>query len=252
MPRRPRERSSSGIYHIMIRGINKQSLFESNDDRYRYLATLNEYADLGKFIFWGYCLMDNHIHLLIKEAEDDISTSIKRISASYVFWYNKKYERCGHLFQERFKSEIVEGDINLLRVLRYIHQNPLKAGLCNSLREYEWSSYNEYVKKPIIVNTEYCLNLFSQDREKAIILYKKYMYEDNEDRCLDYGSYKNITDQELRNKMTKMGISNINEIQHLNMNDRNNVLLSLKNIRGVTLRQLARMTGISKSLIGKL
>ena len=73
--------------------------------------------------------MSNHIHLLLKEGEEDLGTLFKRIGASYVYWYNWKYNRTGHLFQDHFKSEPVEDDTYLLTVLRYIHQNPLKAGI---------------------------------------------------------------------------------------------------------------------------
>ena len=152
MPRGPRKRSNSSIYHVIIRGINKQIIFESDDDRYEFLSRLKSFIDENKFIMFGYCLMDNHVHLLVQEIEDDISTIIKRISASYVFWYNKKHERCGHLFQERFKSEPVETESYLLTVLRYIHRNPIEAGLSKDILDYKWSSYKEYIQEPIITD----------------------------------------------------------------------------------------------------
>lgn len=88
--------------------------------------------------------MDNHIHLLIREGDEPIGRLIKRISSSYVYWYNAKYVRCGHLFQERFKSEIVELKRSFLTVLRYIHQNPVKAGLATNVFEAGWTSINVY------------------------------------------------------------------------------------------------------------
>ncbi len=114
MPRGPRTRSESGIYHVILRGINRQIIFEVNEERYEFLAKVKSFAEDNKFVLFGYCLMDNHVHLLVKELEDDISTAIKRISASYVMWYNKKYERCGYLFQERFRSEPVETESYVL------------------------------------------------------------------------------------------------------------------------------------------
>lgn len=80
--------------------------------------------------------MSNHVHLLLKETEDTISNVVKSISGRYVFWYNKKYEPCGHLFQERYKSEAVENDEYLLTVLRYIHQNPIKVGMVKDISTY--------------------------------------------------------------------------------------------------------------------
>jgi putative transposase len=121
MPRVARGRSSSGIYHIMLRGINRQIIFEDEEDKTRFLETLRKYKDISKYQLYVYCLMDNHIHLLVKESGETISEAIKRISSSYVYWYNTKYERCGHLFQDRFKSEIVENTTYFFTVLRYIY-----------------------------------------------------------------------------------------------------------------------------------
>ncbi|MFC4024421.1 transposase [Oceanobacillus longus] len=126
MPRKPRRKSRNGIYHVMLRGINRQTIFEDDNDRIRLLETIKRFKDISKFRIFCYCLMDNHIHLLLKETEEPVSKAIQRISASYVYWYNDKYERSGHLFQERFKSENVETITYFLTVLRYIHQNPVK------------------------------------------------------------------------------------------------------------------------------
>ena len=133
MPRQAREKSSSGIYHVMLRGINRQNIFEDDRDRQRFIETILYYKTISNYELYGYCLMDNHIHLLIKEKDESISKAIKRICSSYVYWYNQKYERCGHLFQERYKSEVVETEGYFLTVIRYIHQNPIKAGLVKTL-----------------------------------------------------------------------------------------------------------------------
>ncbi len=127
MPRSIRNKSESGIYHIMLRGINRQDIFEDEKDIQKLLETIKKYKEISQFEIYAYCIMSNHVHLLIKELGESISDVVKRISSSYVFWYNKRYERCGHLFQERFKSEAVENYEYFLTVLRYIHQNPMKA-----------------------------------------------------------------------------------------------------------------------------
>lgn len=145
MPRRARGRSDSGVYHVMLRGINRQDIFCDDDDRERFIETLIRYKDLCGYKIYGYCLMSNHIHLLIKEEKETISQSIKRIGVSYVYWFNMKHERYGHLFQGRFKSENVEDDRYLLVALRYIHQNPVEAGIVEEAAYYRWSSYAEYV-----------------------------------------------------------------------------------------------------------
>jgi putative transposase len=252
MPRGPRKKSGSGVYHVMLRGINRQTIFESDDDRYEFLGKLKKYVDMKKFVLYGYCLMDNHVHLLLQESEDDISNAIKRISASYVLWYNKKYERCGHLFQERFKSEPVDTDIYLLTVLRYIHQNPIEAGICKYMHEYKWSSYKEYIKMPIIVDTELILSMFAPKKDKAVDLFTAYMNEKNDDSCLEFEEYFKLTDAEVIKKIYEMGVKNISELQQLDKNSRDSIIKEVKANKGITIRQLSRVTGISKSVIGKL
>src|SRR5690606_35772421 len=118
-----------------------------------------------------------HIHLLIREVDDSVSEAIKRIASTYVRWYNKKYERCGHLFQERFKSEPINNEFSLLRVIRYIHQNPLKAGMTKYIMEYKWTSYHEYISKKVIVDIDIILDILSTNRDKAIEIYVDFMDE---------------------------------------------------------------------------
>ncbi|WP_422487187.1 transposase [Gudongella sp. DL1XJH-153] len=249
MARRPRRRSESGLYHVMLRGINKQIIFESDDDRFQLLSTMKRFVDTNKFVLYGYCLMDNHVHLLIQELEDDISNAIKRICSSYVLWYNKKYERCGHLFQERFKSQPVETDNYFLMILRYIHQNPIKARLCKDLLEYKWTSYREYIQKPIIVDTEFCLSLFSPDMDRAVDLFIEYMTQNNEDSFPAFEDNISLTDTEVLIKLNDMGIRNISELQKLEKNRRNSFIKELKMTKGISIRQISRITGISKGIV---
>ncbi|MEG6615166.1 transposase [Peptococcaceae bacterium 1198_IL3148] len=252
MPRKPREKSSSGIYHIMLRGINRQTIFEDDEDRISFLGTLKRYQKVSEYQIYGYCLMGNHLHLLINEARESVSLAMQRICSSYVHWYNYKYERCGHLFQERFKSESVEDDAYFLTVLRYIHQNPIKAGLANSVSTSKWTSYKEYLDRAKLVNTDYGLNLFSRDREKALALFTTYMNEENEDQCLDDEQKVKLSDDELRQYLDTLGITNISTLQQMEKAKRDELLIQLKELEGVTIRQLSRITGISKSVIARV
>lgn len=252
MARVAREKSESGVYHVMLRGINKQIIFQDDEDKTRFLIALSSFKDSSNYELYAYCLMDNHIHILMKEIDDSISTAIKRISSSYVYWYNKKYDRCGHLFQERFKSEAVEGEGYLLTVLRYIHQNPVKAGIVDDISEYKWTSYNEYINKAVIVNVDYILGLFSPIYNKARDLFVDFNYEENEEKCMDYEDFIKLTDDQVLKYISQLGVKNVGEFENMGINKRNNLLRELKSIDGISLRQLSRITGFSKSLIGKL
>ena len=126
-----------------MRGINRQDIFYDQGDYQRFLGTLGR-VRTDKFEVYGYCLMSNHVHLLIREKSEEIPQIMKRIGTSYVWWYNRKYQRTGHVFQGRYGSECVEDDEYLLTVIRYIHQNPVKAGMISEPEDYRWSSIQAY------------------------------------------------------------------------------------------------------------
>ena len=170
----------SGVYHVMLRGINKSDIFHDRMDyvKFRKLLELavNPIDELGhpmppRCQFFAYCMMTKHVHLLVKEKSDDIATLIKRIGGSYAQYYNLKYERVGHVFQDRFKSEPVENDAYFITLLRYIHQNPVAAGLTNDVISYEWSSWHEFLTKGTvpIVRKEDVLERISFDDLVALV-----------------------------------------------------------------------------------
>lgn len=251
MPRQARKKSKTGIYHIMVRGINRQTIFEDNEDCVKFIDTIRLNKEKSRFDLYGYCLMGNHVHMLLREGAESVSLTMQRICSGFVYWYNWKYDRLGHLFQERYKSEVVEDERYLLTVLRYIHQNPIKAGLTNTLEEYQWSSYQEYIHKPKMIDAEFILELFDAEKQKAMERFKKYMSELNEDVCLDYEERHRIADNELIRFIeekygVKKGLFHLIERQ-----EKDKILRELKSIEGVTIRQLVRVTGASKFTVEK-
>ncbi|GAE47324.1 transposase [Mesobacillus boroniphilus] len=148
MARKARVKSSSGIYHVMFRGVNRQDIFHDDDDRRRFLEILKKYKKKMGLQVYAWCLMSNHIHVLLKEGEESISATMKRVGVSYAVYYNWKYRTSGHVFQNRFNSEIVENDAYFLTVVRYIHQNPVKAGWWQ-----RWMNGNGAVVPLIMANT---------------------------------------------------------------------------------------------------
>jgi len=239
MPRSARKKSNSGIYHIVLRGINRQSIFEDDEDREKFILTIRENKNKTKV--YGYCLMDNHVHLLLKD--ENLSITMRSICASYVFWYNKKYQRCGHLYQDRFMSEPVETDKYFLAVLRYIHQNPLKAGLIRKIDDYRWSSYREYVGKQEVVDTGYVFELMNQEE------FIKFNKSTNSDICLEMRSAP-LSDEDARKIIFEItGIGNISDLQMLDKDERNNCLRQIKETEGLSIRQIARVTGLSRKIV---
>jgi putative transposase len=252
MPRQARKKSMTGIYHVMLRGINKQTIFEDDEDRRRFIYTVLRYKKEYDFDLFAYCLMDNHVHLLLKEKEIALSDIIKNLSSSYVYWYNTKYDRCGHLFQGRFRSENVETTPYFLKVLRYIHQNPLKAGLARNAFSSKWTSIHEYISPSSPLNTAAVLKLFSKNKDESIILFKEYMNALNQDECLEDIPSSRKTDEQLISYMREIGIHNTSMLQQMNKPQRNTILKELRKLEGVSDRQLSRVTGVSRSIIQRL
>jgi REP element-mobilizing transposase RayT len=172
MARQARERCESGIYHIVIRGINRQDIFCDQDDYHRFLETL-ERVKADSFEVHGYCLMSNHVHLLIHEKSEEVHRIMKRIGTSYAWWYNRKYQRIGHLFQGRYKSECIQDNEYLLTVIRYIHNNPVKAGMVSKPEDYFYSSVQAYYGRPEklvgLTDVGFILGIFDKERSEAML-----------------------------------------------------------------------------------
>lgn len=247
MSRQARIKSNSGIYHVMIRGINQQQIFEEKEDYLKFIQTLKDCKAISNFKIYAYCLMGNHIHLLIKTCNEPLEQIFKRIGGRFIYWYNIKYQRTGHLFQDRFKSEPVEDDSYFLTVLRYIHQNPVKAEICNKPEHYLYSSFNEYLTNSDFIDTEYVLNLIEFDE------FIKFNNQSNSDKCMDMDakSIIRVTDEQAVRLIFKYSkCKTVAEFQTL-PNDKKEFFVKKIHDSGVSIRQLSRLTGISKGLIEK-
>ncbi|WP_371378061.1 transposase [Sporomusa aerivorans] len=252
MSRKPREKSSSGIYHIVLRGVNRQSIFEDDEDRLKLLEVLAKCKNISQCRLFAYCLMDNHVHILLQEVQEPISTIIQRVSSSYVIWFNSRHDRCGHLFQERFSSEAVETDSYFLTVLRYIHQNPAKAKLVANAADYNWSSYREYTEKGKIVDIHYALALFAGNSDEAVRRFARFSRETNTDVCLEIQENKiKISDEDLRQIVRQQfGIEAI-QVSHEIREKQENILRVMKAVDGASIRQIARIAGLPAARVWK-
>lgn len=254
MPRTRRLKSETGIYHVILRGINKQMIFEDDEDHEMFLKTLKQYKSQSQYKLLAYCLMGNHVHLLLKTEKEELGQIFRRIGASYVYWYNHKYNRTGHLFQDRYKSEVVETDAYLFAVLRYIHQNPLKAGMVKKLEEYTWSSYAEYLglTNDQYIDKDFVLNLFDENRTKAIDDFKVFNETKTDDECLDIRERKSMSDKEaIKLIKKKYAVASSSELNHFDGKNRTKCLKFLLK-KGLSERQIARITGISRYVIRKV
>ncbi|HSK33739.1 MAG TPA: transposase [Propionicimonas sp.] len=140
MPRHARQLADSGIYHVMLRGVNRDAIFIEDDDPAMFLRALSQAKDASGCLVFAYCLMSNHVHLVLRSSDEPIGTVVKRLGVRYAGWFNRKYGRVGHFFQDRFKSVAVEDDAHLVTLLRYVWNNPVEAGIVERADEYRWSS----------------------------------------------------------------------------------------------------------------
>ena len=264
MPRQPRKQSGTGIFHVMMRGINHQNIFEDEEDYYRFLSTLDMMAKAYEpdgtptgcnYTIYAYCLMSNHFHLLIREREESLAMAVKRIASSYVYYYNHKYLRDGHLFKERFKSEPVNDMSYFTTLLRYIHQNPVKAGIVAEVKDYKYSSWGEYTGQvePTfqICDTQTVLRRIPLNDLNEWVnepLPGDAYYLDGDDEQ----SFNRYSYEEAWQVIKELsGASNASEFQKLDREHQREALKKLRDI-GASVRQLQRLTGLGRGLIQRI
>jgi len=263
MPRQRRKLSKTGTYHIMLRGNERKSIFPEEEDYRRFLQILAIKKRDDSFLLYAYCLMNNHLHLLIREKKQNISQTMKRINIAYAYYFNKKYHRVGHVFQDRFKSESIEEESYLLSVIRYIHNNPLNAKMVNDPILYPWSSYNLYINesKKGIIDKEEILAIFSSKIPKAIRLFQTFSQKPSTFIGLEYKP----------NSMPKKEITHYQQVyqyirryvkdKNLKVEDipksqnkyyRDDLILNLKKKSNLSIREIAEILGINRGMVSRI
>lgn len=145
MARKPRIHLPGGLYHVMLSGNAGQDIFFDDEDRYHLYLLFQQGVERYSHRIHGFCCMTNHLHLAIQVAEDPLSAIMQNLSFRYTRWINKKQARSGHLFQGRYKAILVDADSYLLELVRYIHLNPVRAGVVKNPQNYAWSGHRAYL-----------------------------------------------------------------------------------------------------------
>lgn len=245
MPRTARKKSSLCINHVILRGVNQQIIFEDEYDYRQFISILKYYKKPCDFKLYAYCLMNNHLHLLMEHTTVDLDVIMKKLEVKFVKWYNQKYQRTGYLFQDRYKSEPINDMRYFLTVFRYIHQNPLHAGIETVLGTYPWSSFHDYlVSDSSFVDVDKILGLFP-DHKDCIA----YLQTTSSEKCLEHFSTYRLSDADaLKIIQQKTTCNSPAEFQRLDLLTRNAYLKLLRH-SGISVRQLSRLTGISRTAI---
>jgi putative transposase len=177
MPRSRRTLIPGGIYHVMNRGNRKQPIFLSDTDWILFLEITKKIATRRHWAIHGYCLMQNHYHLLVETPEPDLSAGMQAINSEYAQWFNRGYGFVGHVFQGRFNAVLVESDWHLVELARYIAMNPVRAGLCHSPSEWRWSSYCDAVggRGRSLLDATSVLRFFGGDEDRAREAFRRFV-----------------------------------------------------------------------------
>ena len=182
MPRQARLDVPGALHHIMVRGIDKTDIFRDDQDRSLFLERLGHKVSDGESAIYAWALMRNHVHLLFKSGKDGISGIMRKLLSWYAQYYNRRHKRTGHLFENRYKSILCDEDNYLPALVRYIHLNPVRAGIIKTIEDldrYPWSGHRTIVGKAKHpwMDIESVLSQFGDTRRKATNEYRRFVRE---------------------------------------------------------------------------
>jgi putative transposase len=180
MPRPPRLQLAGGIYHVTARGNRKQPTFREARDCEQFLATLEAVVVRRRWRCHSYCLMPNHVHLVVETPDPDLSDGMRYLNGSYAQWFNRRHGFQGHLFQGRFHAVLVESDWHLLELARYVVLNPVRARLTRDAGSWRWSSYRASVGDapvPAFLTTDLVLGYFGTTLEEARAAFRRFVLD---------------------------------------------------------------------------
>jgi len=182
MPRQARLDVPGALHHIMVRGINKSTIFKDDQDRARFVERLGKNVSRAQASVYAWVLMKNHVHILFKSGGEGISAVMRRLLTWYAQYLNRRHKRSGHLFENRYKSILCEEETYLLALVRYIHLNPVRARIVQGLEEldrYRWSGHRAIIGKAKCpwMDIDTVLMRYGGRRGKAISAYRRFVEE---------------------------------------------------------------------------
>jgi len=177
MARKPRIEYDGAVFHVVVRGNQRQVVFRGDEDYRKYLEVIDHYRERRGFRVYGYVLMRNHVHLCIGMGTEPLSKIMQGINQRYTMYFNRKYRKEGHLFQGRYKAIVCDADSYLALLVRYLHLNPVRARIVPAPEDYEWSSHRHYLGqiRTRLVDEEPVLRMFSEDKGAARRMYRRFI-----------------------------------------------------------------------------
>ncbi len=179
MPRPLRIHAPDGFYHVTLRGNHRQAIFARDSERTLLNTIVARAIEKYRARLHAYCWMTNHLHLIVQVSVSPLGKVIQQIASQYARAFQSSLETTGHLFENRYHATLIDTDAYLLEALRYVHQNPVRAGLASAVTHYRWSSHTAYLlaERDSLVTTDFALGLLSPDRARAVIRYRAFVEE---------------------------------------------------------------------------
>jgi len=171
---------SGGLYHVTSRGDGREDIYLRDEDRESWLEILGQVCERFNWVCHAWCQMGNHYHLLVETPQANLSQGMRQLNGVYTQRFNRAHERCGHVFQGRYKAILVERDSYLLELARYVVLNPLRAKMIERLEDWPWSSYPATCGQaplPSWLQTDWILAQFGESRTSAIAKYVAFVHE---------------------------------------------------------------------------
>ena len=206
-------------YHVMNRGRRGENIFADIDDHNAFIALLQETLEIVNLRIAAFCLRSNHYHILVQTPAGNLSRAMRHVNGVYTQRYNRSQNTDGQLFRGRYKSVLVEEDSHLLELLRYIHRNPVRAHICNTVGDYRWSSHQGYVssaKKWDWLHKEFLLFMFNQDQQRARREYKSFVQCEDSDVVTDFFGKKKLASFFGSKKFIEWVKASYNQLQNHN------------------------------------
>ena len=247
-----REFSNSKIYHIIIKGIDESTIFYDDEDRNVFLNKLKVTKKKFKYKILSYCLMNNHVHLVISIENENLSKGIQSLIIRYASYFNRKYDRKGPFVQNRFNSKKVESQRYFLEVCRYVHRNPEKAGI-EKTDKYKWSSYHEYIGKEKIIDRRFLMHYLGNDINNFTEYTTKKESKQEVNKLAEFEMIRKLSDDiVIKIILEKFKFNSVDEIINYFKNEKNYEKIKvLKEIQGTNPTQIRRIIRVSRRLIEK-
>lgn len=248
MPRKARERKPGAVYHVLMRGREKKALLKTPNDYEYFLSLLRKYREDGGPELYGFCLLPDHVHLVVREGEEPLGCYFRKLATAYACHYNLKHKRAGHVFQDRCRSVILSGPEEIFLVLSAIHTEPVRAGLCPDAGAYPYSSLGDYLNR-----NDYPLT------DTAAM--KAFFPEGDFDNIPESGQLsrvmeppeekKTLTDKQAEKIMKKVAhAKKLMELPVMSRKVRNAWLRRLRR-EGMSVTQISRFTGLGRNIVSR-